>query len=100
MIISKIPSVVAGKGLNIAELTRRTGLNKKTVIKLMYADFKSISVDTLDRLCSVLNVNTEDLLKYTSGTASIYPALERLPEKYRDDNKRVRHAKIANGGSK
>jgi len=98
MIISKIPSVVAGKGISLAELTRRTGLNKKTVIKLMYADFKSISVDTLDKLCSVLKVNTGDLLEYVSGDVSVYPALERLPEKYRKDNKRIKHVQIAHGG--
>lgn len=95
MIISRIPQLVQNSNLSLAELSRRSGLSHKTVVKLYYADFTCIHIDALDRLCEALNASPGDLFKHTPGNRSSRPVLEALPERTHPMNKRAKHAVMA-----
>ncbi|MGD9643959.1 MAG: helix-turn-helix domain-containing protein [Elusimicrobiales bacterium] len=69
-----LPQLVSERGIPLAELSRRTGLTYKTVIKLYYSDFTSLRVDTLDKLCQALEAQPGDFLKYEPGPATEKPA--------------------------
>lgn len=102
-IISKIPKVVSDRNMSLAELSRQTGLSFRTIIKLYYADFTSLHIEVLDRLCATLCVAPGDLLTFvpasTPGLLSKYPTLEDYPNsptrsKPHSRNKRVKQAKV------
>lgn len=75
MIVSMIPHLVKSKDLSLAELARRAGLTNRTVVKLYYADFTSIHVNVLDKLCKALDASPGDLLVYVPGDESNRPAV-------------------------
>lgn len=76
-IISRIPDIVREKQMSLAELSRRTELTYRTVVKLYYADFTSIHIDVLDRLCAALGATPGDLLAYAPGSAGGRPKVNR-----------------------
>lgn len=80
MIISRIPKLMQDNNITMAELSRRTGLAPKTVVKLYYADFTRITIDVLDRLCEALHATPGDIFEYIPGRRSEKPALDYLPK--------------------
>lgn len=90
MLVNRLPHLVAEKGISLAELSRLTGLTYKTAVKLYYSDFTSLRIDTLDKLCEVLEVQPGDLLRYERGPVVQKPvsSVEVSPRHPR--NKRAR----------
>lgn len=68
MIISSIGELIQTyikeNNTSIQSIALQIGLTKKSLIKLMYGDFTAIRIDTLSKLCTLLNVQTDVLLTY------------------------------------
>lgn len=94
MIINKLPQLAEAKGLSISELSRQMQSTPRTVVKLYYADFTSIHISTLDRLCTVLEAQPGDLFTHVPGNCSNKPFLEAIPEHTHPRNVRIEQANI------
>lgn len=89
MIINRLPKILEEKDINLSELTRKSGLAYRTVIKIVYGDITSIHIRALDKLCNALNVQPGDLFVYKDGEIVDRPVLEQLPSYVSEFNKRV-----------
>lgn len=95
MIVSYIPQLMKDRKITLAELSRRCGLSRKTVVKLYYADFTQIHIDVLDRLCEALDATPGDIFKYVKGARKPKPVLQDLPENTHPLNKRIKQVEVA-----
>ena len=50
--------------MKVADLARLTGINQHGLAKLYYENAKEIPIETLDKICQVLNCSLSDLLEY------------------------------------
>ncbi len=48
----------------MSELQRMTGLSQTAIINLYYDKTKSVSFDTMNKLCNALECNTQDLFEH------------------------------------
>ncbi len=48
-----------------AESARRTGLTEAKIAKIVKDDVRAIRIETIDRLCRVLECSPGDLIEYT-----------------------------------
>lgn len=92
MIISHLPQIVRDKNLSLAELSRRTGLTPKTIVKLYYADFTQIHILALDKLCEILETSPGEIFQYKPGDTLPYPVLAEQPSRTHPRNKRALRA--------
>jgi putative transcriptional regulator len=60
----QLKEVRTARKLSQNELARRLGMSLNNVQKIEYGDAKSIPLETLDKLCKVLECHTGDLLVY------------------------------------
>lgn len=66
MITCKLAEIMGTrKERNIADLARRTGLNRATVKALFDDTFQKIDRDAIDAICKEYGITPGDLLKYT-----------------------------------
>ena len=49
--------------LNIAEVSRKTGLHRNGITKLYYEETDGIKFDTLEKLCKALECEITDLIE-------------------------------------
>lgn len=90
MIISRIADLVSDRSLTLSQLSRLTGISYKTIVKLYYADFSSIHIDTLDSLCTTLGTTPGEIFQHVpSKTSPQCPVVYTKPKTARKDNKRV-----------
>jgi putative transcriptional regulator len=68
MIINKISEVMGRKRLKISDVVEGTGLARNTVAELYHARAKRIDLETLDKLCTYLEVNVNELLEHQKET--------------------------------
>ena len=64
MISNKFSSLIAGKLLKITKISQETGISRTTLTNLYYRRIKQIDLETLDRLCSYLKCNVNDILEF------------------------------------
>jgi len=64
MVICKLPILLAERKMRVADLIRGTGINKTTLHKLYNGELTRIDLETIDRICSYLNIQVGDLLVY------------------------------------
>lgn len=102
-IVSKIPEIVRERGLSLTDLSKLTNMTLRSITKLYYADITSIRIETLDRLCNVLETTPGDLFTHipTPGVETTCPALTEKPTsptrtRIHSRNKRALKAKIIN----
>ncbi|MGB9825692.1 MAG: helix-turn-helix domain-containing protein [Desulfofundulus sp.] len=73
MIEWRLHEIMGKKRLRIADVARLAGLTWNTVGDIYHGRTKSVSLETLDRLCSALGCQPGDLLAYVptkkGGTA-------------------------------
>lgn len=67
MIISNLSSIMGQKKLKIADIMKKTGITRPTLTKLYYNDCSGITFDTLNSLCSVLNITPSELLLFINA---------------------------------
>ena len=61
MINNKLSEILGRKRIKMSELQRLTGLSQSAVINLYYNKTKSVSFDTMNKLCNALECNTQEL---------------------------------------
>lgn len=67
MIISNLSSIMGQKKLKIADIMKKTGITRPTLTKLYYNDCSGITFDTLNSLCSFLNITPSELLLFINA---------------------------------
>lgn len=64
MIINKVSEVMGRKRLKISDVIEGTGLARNTVAELYHGRAKRVDLETLDKLCTYLNVGTGELIEH------------------------------------
>jgi len=65
MITTKIPEFLGRKRMSQAKLAQITGLNPNTINKIYNDKWKAVRKDTLEKICSALNVDISELFEMT-----------------------------------
>lgn len=68
MIINKLSEVMGRKRLKISDVLQGTGLARNTVADLYHGRAQGANFETLDRLCTYLEVGVGELLEHTKST--------------------------------
>lgn len=55
---------------SVNELSRRTGISRPTLVRLINGESESIHLSTISTLCKELGCKVSDLLTYENGQAS------------------------------
>lgn len=64
MINNKLSEILGRKRIRMAELQKLTGLSQTAIINLYYNKTKSVSFETMNKLCNALECNTQELFEY------------------------------------
>ena len=64
MIQNNLSAILGEKRMKKIDLARLTGLNSKTIYKFYYSKSSRYDIDTIDKICAALSVNTQELLEY------------------------------------
>ena len=64
MIVVHIDVMLARRKMSVTELSERLGITMANVSILKNGKAKAIRVETLDRLCAILECQPSDLLEY------------------------------------
>lgn len=64
MLKNNLSKLMGEKKLKISELHKLTGLSRNTLTKLYYERTDYISFKTIEKLCCILECNTQELLEY------------------------------------
>ena len=70
MIYSNLPVLLAERRLKVADVVRLTGMSKTTLHKLYNDQSTRVDFETLDKLCSLLEVEVGEILKYQNDSDS------------------------------
>ena len=63
MIVCNLPVLLAERRMKVADVARETGMSKTTLHKLYNGQSTRIDLETIEKLCLLLNVEVGDLLK-------------------------------------
>lgn len=64
MINNKLSEILGKKRIRMSELQRMTGLSQTAVINLYYNKTKSVSFETINKICNVLECTTQELFEH------------------------------------
>lgn len=64
MIKIHLSRIMGEKRINIAELSRMTGLHRNGITKLYNEETDGVKFDTLDKICKSLNCHVQDVIEY------------------------------------
>lgn len=64
MIKIHLSRIMGEKRINIADLSRMTGLHRNGITKLYNEDTDGVKFDTLDRICRALECSVQDIIEY------------------------------------
>jgi putative transcriptional regulator len=64
MIVNRLSRLLGERRMSVMELKRQTGLSYGTVYNLYAGKSNRIDFETLDKLCSALDVQAGDILEY------------------------------------
>ena len=71
MIRCRLAALLERKGLKVAEVARRTGLNRSTITALYKNSAARVELPVMDRLCRYFGCSVGDLFEYVrDGSAS------------------------------
>ena len=65
MINNKLSEILGRKRIRMSELQKMTGLSQTAVINLYYNKTKSVSFDTMNKICNALECTTQELFEHT-----------------------------------
>ncbi|MCY7911131.1 helix-turn-helix transcriptional regulator [Bacillus inaquosorum] len=68
MIKVNLSRMMGERKMNIAEVSRKTGLHRNGIARLYYEQTDGIKFDTLEKLCKALNCGLTDLLEIVEDT--------------------------------
>ena len=64
MIKSNLAVLLAERKMRVADLVKETAINKSTLYKLYNDESVRIDFETIDKICSALDIGVGDLLIY------------------------------------
>ena len=64
MIVNNLSTIMGKKRIKIATLYKWTGISRSTLTQLYYDKTTMIKLDTIDKLCSALNITPGELFEY------------------------------------
>ncbi|MCM1338664.1 MAG: helix-turn-helix transcriptional regulator [Muribaculaceae bacterium] len=64
MIENRFAKLLGERRLDRRDIVKMTGLNNHIVLNIYKGEYKRIDVATLDKLCSALECDTNDIFKY------------------------------------
>lgn len=64
MIKNRLSSVLGEQRMRVSELSKLTGISQNALNKIYHDKTKGIDFDTLNRLCNVLNKNSQELFEF------------------------------------
>ncbi|MYV04217.1 helix-turn-helix transcriptional regulator [Lactobacillus salivarius] len=64
MIVNNLSTIMGKKRIKIATLYKRTGISRSTLTHLYYDKTTMIKLDTIDKLCSALDITPGELFEY------------------------------------
>jgi len=64
MINNKLSEILGRKRIRMSELQKMTGLSQTAIINLYYSKTKSVSFDTMNKICNALECNTQELFEH------------------------------------
>jgi putative transcriptional regulator len=70
MIVCQLSTLMGARRMTQSRLAALTGIHRDIIRKLYYNDWTSIRRDTLDRLCTTLEVQVSELLVWRPGERS------------------------------
>lgn len=70
MIENKLSEIMGRKRLKISEVLEGTGLARNTVADLYHGRAKGVQFETLDKLCTYLDVEVGELLEHKKDANS------------------------------
>ena len=62
MIVCQLSMLLGARRMNQSELAARTGIHRDTIRRLYHDGWTSIRRDTLDRLCTTLEISVGEFL--------------------------------------
>ncbi|MBC1851150.1 helix-turn-helix domain-containing protein [Listeria seeligeri] len=70
MIKNRFAILLAERGLKISDVYNITGISRSTLTKLSNNDSSGVQFDTLNRICTVLDIGPSDFFDYYPGVLS------------------------------
>jgi len=64
MIKNNLSRILGEKRMKMTELCSLTGLSKSTIFRIYHDQISNISIETIDKLCNVLECNTQELFEH------------------------------------
>lgn len=64
MIVNNLSTIMGKKRIKIAALYKWTGISRSTLTHLYYDKTTMIKLDTIDKLCSALDITPGELFEY------------------------------------
>ena len=64
MIINNLSTIMGKRRIKISTLYKWTGISRSTLTKLYYDKTTMIKLDTIDKLCSALDITPGELFEY------------------------------------
>lgn len=64
MINNKLSEILGRKRIRMSELQRMTGLSQTAIINLYYNKTKSVSFDTMNKICNALECSIQELFEH------------------------------------
>ncbi|WP_342417124.1 helix-turn-helix transcriptional regulator [Paenibacillus sp. FSL R10-2782] len=71
MIKIHLSRIMGEKRVNIAELSRMTGLHRNGITKLYNEETDGVKFDTLDKICKALDCHVQDVIEYVEDDADL-----------------------------
>ena len=64
MIINRLSIILGEQRMRISELSRLTGISQNALNKIYHNKTKGIDFETLNKLCSALDRNSQEIFEY------------------------------------
>ncbi len=64
MIENRFAKILGERKLDRRDIVKLTGLDNHIVLKIYKGDYNRIDLDTLNKLCTALECDTNDIFKY------------------------------------
>jgi putative transcriptional regulator len=68
MIQGHLWEIMAKQKIRLKDSAAQADISEKTLIELKYERSKNVALETINKLCAVLNCTTNDLLEYIPDT--------------------------------
>ena len=64
MINNKLSTILGEKRMRVSELSKLTGISQNALNKIYHNKTKGVDFDTLNRLCNILERNTQEIFEF------------------------------------